>query len=159
MKKIWPAIIALTVAVLGAYLALVPLQQSLSGDGALASAPRAIPAPTVADVSPGLEVRGGPASSTFVAQKRVARPKTVRHHRSATHHVTPVAQAPAARSTFVRSTPTPAAPAHATRPATAPVTRSRSMIGASTATQGSGFAGAGGSSSRSVVGGSSGSPG
>src|SRR2546423_3186597 len=118
MKKIWPAILALTVAVFGGYLALFPLQQSLSGDGSLASAPRAIHAPRVANVPVALETRGGPASSTFVAQKSHPKPKLVKHGKPAVHRSTPVAQTPVAPSTFVRSTPATPTSRPATRTAT-----------------------------------------
>jgi hypothetical protein len=153
MQRVWPAILALTAAVIGGYLALVPLQQSLSGDGSLTNAPEAIAAPHVSSVPVALVTRGGPAATVFAS----APTKATTH--VASHPTTPSQVAPATTTTQVSLVHTTAAasqPKQSTAPA---VNRSRGMVGGSTASQGSSLAGAHGSTSRQITGGSSANPG
>ena len=160
MQRVWPAILALTAAVLGGYLALVPLQQSLSGDRSLTNAPKAIAAPHVASVPAALVTRGGPAVTVFVSARRV----TAHAPSQATSPTRDVPSTPVTSATevsLVRATPT-LAPKSKPKPTPTPapkVSRSRGLVSGSTATQGSGLAGARGSTSRQITGGSSANPG
>ena len=157
MRKAWPAAIALMVAVIGGYLALVPMMRSLDSPSSLgptarpviSSSPIEIRAVTVTP-TPAHHGRGGPSRFISSVSRRPA------HHAATTPAVQTVtqtqpAEAPVRTVTqFVTRTVTPT-------PSKPTPSQSRSGVTAVAGSE-SGLASSG-SSGRTVTSGSSGTPG